>query len=133
MPSARGETRTGPRRRRLRSVRRRSWNKVVRLKVDCISRLRPGAQEWNFYTDEDIEDGWLVFEGVDRFHLQNDGYVPNDLINDIQVVATEGEKVVVEVWVDAGIVDGVHHEAMIRVRCTGMHLEDPKRPGEKIL
>jgi len=79
-----------------------AWDQIVRLKVDCISRLRPGTQRWNFYTDEDIDDGWLVFDGVDQFNLQNDGYVPNDLINDIEIVATDGDKVVVEVSIEIG-------------------------------
>jgi hypothetical protein len=62
-----------------------TWKKTIGIQVDVISRLRPGAKTWDYYTDEDITDGWLVFEGVKRCFFDPSGSLPNDLINEIVV------------------------------------------------
>ena len=30
--------------------------------MNCISRLEPGTTEWNYYNDENIEHGYIVFD-----------------------------------------------------------------------
>ena len=59
------------------------WSSEVKLQVTCISRVRAWA--WDYYSDEDIVDGFLVFEGVESISLEPPGFLPNDLINDVAV------------------------------------------------
>jgi hypothetical protein len=46
-----------------------SCDKRIEIHVDCISRVRASSGLWDFYTDEDIVDGKIVFVGVERFSL----------------------------------------------------------------
>lgn len=51
----------------------------------CISKLKEGTTEWNYYTDEDIEHGYLVFDNVIEFGVNNK--LPfNDEIYDIEMI-----------------------------------------------
>lgn len=62
----------------------------IKLKIDSISRIR-GAQ-WDYYTDEDLPDGFIVLEGVDRFEFSPQGPIPNDWIDFVSVSeVTENE------------------------------------------
>src|SRR4051812_22809070 len=62
-----------------------SWNGRVSLHVDVISRIRSPSGTWDYYTDEDIPDGRLVFTDVSAIRFDPSGPVPNDLINEIRV------------------------------------------------
>ncbi|EON9031803.1 DUF6258 family protein, partial [Escherichia coli] len=44
------------------------WSKQIRIQVNLISRIAYGTTEWNFYDNEDLEDGYLVFSGVSFFN-----------------------------------------------------------------
>jgi hypothetical protein len=37
------------------------WRDEVKIQIDLISRRR--SKTWDFYSAEDVEDGFLVFEG----------------------------------------------------------------------
>src|SRR5438105_15836465 len=78
-----------------------SWNTCVRVQVDCISRVRSTSGTWDYYIDEDINNGFLVFTGVLACELQNAGYLPNDSINSLDVVEDNGEEVTIEISIDA--------------------------------
>jgi hypothetical protein len=62
------------------------WNRRFAMQVNCISRIPKGETYWNFYTDEDIDDGWLVFEGVASLSIEPVGAIPDDFIGDITVI-----------------------------------------------
>lgn len=66
-----------------------SLDLIVRIKVDFISRLKAGAQDWGFYTDEDIEDGYMVFSGVTHFQITPPGAIPDDYIVDYSMEKIE--------------------------------------------
>jgi hypothetical protein len=55
-----------------------AWNKVAKIQIDSISRVR--GETWDYYTNEDIVDGWLVFLGVESFTMSPPGKIPNDYV-----------------------------------------------------
>ncbi len=59
----------------------------IKLQIDLISRVR--GTQWEFYSDEDITDGFLVLEDVGRFELVPQGPLPNDLIELVSVSETD--------------------------------------------
>jgi len=113
------------------------WKSQVALHVDVISRIRSPSGTWDYYTDEDITDGRLVFTGVRRLGLEPSGPLPNDLINEIRVTDVDDLRSGRKAYVFAvfvGSVDeaGSSTEVMIEIEAQGLHLEDPTRPGEVV-
>ena len=58
-----------------------TWNETVSMVVTEVSRVRSETGDWNFYTDEDIENGHVVFNGVKSLTFHPPGVLPNDKIN----------------------------------------------------
>ncbi|EEA4940012.1 hypothetical protein DAV22_24335, partial [Salmonella enterica subsp. enterica serovar Enteritidis] len=54
------------------------WEKEIRIQINLISRLAYGTTEWNFYNNEDLEDGYFVFFDVDCFSITPEGSIPDD-------------------------------------------------------
>lgn len=113
-----------------------SWNKRVAIQVDDISRLRPGAKTWDFYTDADIEDGWIVFSDVRSLRFEPAGPLPNDFINDwsVHVIDLGGGKQLCLFELSISSVDesGNSTEVLVRIEASRIHLEDPQKPGVEI-
>lgn len=61
----------------------------IKLQIDLISRVR--GNQWNYYADEDLSDGFLVLEGVAKFELLPQGPLPNDWIEIVSVSETTEE------------------------------------------
>ena len=55
-----------------------SVRKTVKIHFDCISRVRD--ENWNYYTDEDLENGAIVFTGCKKFFFDTNGVLPGDFI-----------------------------------------------------
>lgn len=55
------------------------------FQINCISRLEKGTKEWNYYSDEDIEHGYLVFDEVIDYCFSADLEI-NDEIYEIKVI-----------------------------------------------
>lgn len=108
------------------------WDSSVRVQVNCISRVRSASGTWDYYVDEDIVEGFLVFSGVQACELCNAGHLPNDSINDLQVVEEIADLSTIEMSIDSVDDDGSHHETHLRVTCKSIHLEDPARLGVQI-
>lgn len=108
------------------------WNATVKVHIDCVSRVRNPSGAWDYYTDEDIVDGVLVFEHVDLCELKNAGRLPNDSIDSIEVTEQGEGSVTVEISIGSVESDASHHETLLRIRCKTMYIEDPARPGLKI-
>jgi len=113
-----------------------SWRKRVVIQVDVISRLRPGTETWDYYTDADIKDGWLVFTEVSDIRFEPAGLLPNDLINDLSVKPVDlprAEPACLFEMSIASIDDsGNSTEVHVRIEARGVHLEDPAKPGMEI-
>jgi len=108
------------------------YGAAVKVQATCISRVRSSSGNWDYYKDEDIVDGFIVFADVVECELQNGGHVPNDSINDIEVVDEKDGLVTIKVSIDSGDDEAHHHETFLRITCASIHLEDPARPGVKI-
>lgn len=64
-------------------------NKII-FQINLISRIKKGCKEWDYYSDEDIEHGCLVFEDVVEYYQK--GELPfNDEIYEIQATGKEGD------------------------------------------
>jgi len=109
-----------------------SWGSIVRVQVDCISRVRSAAGTWDYYTDEDIVDGFLVFSEVRTCELDNAGHLPNDSINSLEVVEENDDDSTIVMSIDSVDGEGNHHETHVRIKCATIHLEDPARQGIQI-
>ena len=56
----------------------------ISFQIDCISRLRQGTEKWDYYSEEDIEHGYLVFDEVIDFSSSSE--LPfNDEIYEIEI------------------------------------------------
>ncbi|RJT20238.1 DUF6258 family protein [Buttiauxella izardii] len=59
-----------------------SWELIVRIRINSISRLPEGGAEWNFYNEEDLENGYMVFSNVSDFQINPPGSIPDDYVVD---------------------------------------------------
>ena len=113
-----------------------SWKKRVAIQVNFISRLKPGTKTWEFYTDADIKDGWLVFSDVRSLRFEPPGPLPNDLINDVSVQMIdliEGQRCCLfELSISSVDESGNSTEVLVRINASRIHLEDPLKPGVEI-
>ncbi len=111
--------------------------KRVSIQVDCISRLRPGAQNWDYYTDRDIEDGLLVFIDVRSIIFDPPGPIPNDYIMDFTakpLQLSEDQKLYLFTFAAVAMTksDG-SYEVLVKIEASRLHLEDPRFPGVEII
>lgn len=110
-----------------------SWKQEIKIQVaPSLSRVRGPA--WNFYTAEDLENGFIVFEGVTSFALTPSGPLPEGFIWDITAEPVPGapEKFLVTVFTDGLDEHGESTSVELRLHATSMALEDPRRSGERI-
>lgn len=100
----------------------------LKIQVDCISLLRPGTDKWDYYTERDILDGWIVFSGVDTVKMQPENIEPNDFINDISIEQDTDQDGRYRSTISIDGVDpkGIRREVIILVRSLEAHLEDAK-------
>jgi hypothetical protein len=116
------------------------WNERVVIQVDCISRIRSASGHWDFYTDEDINEGLIVFTGVRSITFSPQGPIPNDLINSLEVLSLESESVsenseqAYVFQLSVGSVDSQGHMAEVTITIVAgcIHLESPDERGVAI-
>ena len=112
-----------------------SWKKRVAIQVNVISRLKPGAKTWEFNSDADIKDGWLVFSDVRSLRFEPAGPLPNDFINEVSVDlidAVGSQRCLFELSIGSVDESGNSTEVLVRIDAHRIHLEDPLKPGIEI-
>ena len=67
-----------------------SVRKTVKIHIDCISRVR--GENWNYYTDEDLENASIVFTGCKKFFFDTNGILPSDFIEIESVEQTAADE-----------------------------------------
>ena len=110
------------------------WNELAKVQVDSISRVRSADGKWDYYTAEDIEDGFLVFGNVRLFAISPTGAIPKDYVTSFELNYGQPSNEVFRAHiVTAGVLPtGERGEIAIEVVGDVFYLEDPNRPGEKI-
>ena len=110
------------------------WSGLVKIQIDSISRVRSRDGKWNYYTAEDIEDGFLVFGNVRLFAISPTGAIPNDYVTSFELNYGQPSNEVFRARIiTAGLLPtGERGEIAIEVVGDVFYLEDPNRPGEKI-
>jgi len=116
------------------------WHDRVAIQIDQISRIRSESGNWEFYTREDIFDGYIVFTDVRSFRMEPTGFIPNDQINYINVEdcdePSKGEGKIKFYTFTISIIsinsEDESANITIRIIARNLHLEDPNRPGIEI-
>lgn len=98
------------------------WNRRFCMQVNCISRLEKGTDQWNYYNDENIVDGWLVFNELISISITPEGAIPNDLIAEINARKLE-TGYAFELFVAAGVGGGHITEVVIKLIAAEIAIE----------
>jgi len=116
------------------------WEKIIKLKIDCISRIRSSTGNWEYYNKECIDDGYIVFSDIENYKIDPIGVFACDFIFDFFIKNTEyescGKKVytfIFEVGYPAGDIVGCADTMTIEIKARELWLEDPQKPGVKII
>lgn len=105
------------------------------VQVDLISRVREISGNWNFYTEEDIPDGFIVFTGVESVKLNPTGVLPNDFITSFEVEDIEMNEVATLQFKMTIISVSENHsdtEVILSIIASGLHLANPSYPNTLI-
>jgi hypothetical protein len=111
------------------------WNERVTLVINEISRVRSATGKWDYYNDENVEDGCLVFTGVKSVSLTPPGPLPSDYIGteSIESIASHPGLFRVKFSVGGSLpLIGMIETQTIEIVAEGVHIEDPRRPGIEI-
>ena len=108
-----------------------SQSRVV-IQVDEISRIRSKSGSWEYYNDENIVEGLLVFTDVRTIVFDPAGPIPNDYINDLEAVLLPDDNYRFMLSVGSVHVSFETTEVVVTIVAKGVHLEDPANPGVAI-
>lgn len=102
------------------------------IQVNLISKLEEGEEKWNFYSEEDIEHGLLVFTEVERIDYDKN-LVLNDEIYEIEVVGEENGKFLFVVYGCHIYDDASSIDVKISVKAKDFMVVDPKNLDYKLI
>ena len=108
------------------------WGKQVLVQVDEISRIRSTSGLWDYYNDENIVDGLIVFSEVRSIVFDPPGPIPNDYINDLESEVLPDDYSSIKLWVSSGNEHSKSTEVSITIEAKRIHLENPTAPGVAI-
>lgn len=115
--------------RAFKSLTMNGWEDRVVIQIDEISRVRDPSGTWNFYNDENIVDGLLVFSEARSILFKPPGIIPNDYIDNLNAEPLPDG--FYRFTISAGSVDEKSQstDVLITIDAKRLHLEDPARPG----
>lgn len=105
-----------------------SWNSEVRIKINLISKLPIGSDEWLFYDKENLESGYLAFSEVFYFEVSPPGMLPGDYIIDYDFY--EGDDGIYFNIVSVGQPNTLYKrndEVSIKIKCHDCWLENKNK------
>jgi hypothetical protein len=106
-------------------------NRVI-AQVDEISRIRSESGLWEYYNDENIVDGQIVFSDVKSIQFSPSGPMPNDYINGLTAEPQPEGYWRFVMSVSAGTDGPKSMEVLITIEAKGLYLENPAKPGVAI-
>ena len=110
-----------------------SWSQEVSVQVDVISRIRSGDGCWNFYNDENIENGSLVFTKARKILFDPCGLLPNDYINSLEVIEQDDGACCFVFSICSVSTDAQSHEMIIKIIAESIGIRDPMNPNTLIV
>lgn len=97
----------------------------IAFKINCISRVKEGTKEWNYYSKEDIEHGYLVFDGVVDYNLCSENLL-NDEIYEIKIVNKTNEIYTFIVYGCHVSADAVSTDIEMQIRAKEVYIFNPQ-------
>jgi hypothetical protein len=103
------------------------------LHINQIGRVRDFSEKWNYYNDENINNGIIVIERIESVCFDEADKWPNDAIYDISV-NDQGEGKY-EYIIDAAYVNGLAEQTNVKIKIIGglIFLIDPQYPDKRII
>ncbi len=109
------------------------WNGRVEVTVDIVSRIRDRSGNWNFYADEDVHNGQIVFAGVEAIIIEPPGRFPNDVIESLVVEQVTNEGIGhFKLTANQVIEDGEAFLVVVRIAAKDLYLVDPRNSGMQL-
>ena len=106
---------------------------IIKFQIDLISRIRSQSGYWEYYQDENLEEGCIVISSIESFTMNSKGLLPNDCIKSLEAKKIEGR----DVWEFTFKINAVaknlplrSEEVEIIVVAESIHLE--KKDGIKM-
>ncbi|HEV7321559.1 MAG TPA: DUF6258 family protein [Ensifer sp.] len=104
------------------------WKGEVKIQMNAVSRLRGGI--WNY--EEDIDDGFLVFEGVDHISFDPPGRLLNDEFGVVEFLGYDGDRFTVVMEIGSGYELGDYVNVKTTIRAKAVAIEKPGEEGARI-
>lgn len=97
----------------------------ISFQINCISRLKEGTKEWNYYSEEDIEHGCLVFDEVIDF--TSSSVLPfNDEIYAIEIAEKTNEIYTFIVYGCNISDDAISTDIRLQIRAKNFYIFNPQ-------
>lgn len=99
-------------------------NKII-IQMNCISRIKKGSDTWNFYTDEDIQHGKIVFDDVTWYHSDSE-LIFNDAIYEIKVTDYENDIFLFTIYGSNVSEKAVSTDVELKIKAKRFYIINPK-------
>ena len=111
-----------------------SINNLLKIQVNEISRIRDKSGIWNFYNDENIPNGYLVFFAIEQVQFLPNFVIPNDQIEikECQKIVASDDKYIFKVVMLSVDENGITTEMEVLIKAKGLYLLNPLKPNEMI-